>query len=81
MAKLMRIMGGKGSLSQEENHTSSSLVHKIYAYLLAKGEVSWPNQVRGADITYIRLAHEFAFLVVVRVLWSRYVLSGIFPIS
>jgi len=53
----------------------SSPGHKIYPYLLEGVKVERPDQVWGADITYIRLAHGFVYLVVVMDWYSRYVLS------
>lgn len=49
--------------------------HKIYPYLLEGVEVERVNQVWSADITYIRLAHGFAYLVAVMDWFSRFVLS------
>ena len=53
----------------------SSPGNKIYPYLLEGIKVERPDQVWGADITYIRLAHGFVYLVVVMDWYSRYVLS------
>ncbi len=39
--------------------------HKIYPYLLEGVEVERVNQVWSTDITYIRMAHGFAYLVAV----------------
>lgn len=49
--------------------------HKIYPYLLKGVEIIRPNQVWSTDITYIRLAQGFAYLVAVIDWYSRYVLS------
>jgi len=49
--------------------------HKIYPYLLAGVEVSRVNQVWSTDITYIRLAGGFVYLVAVMDWFSRLVLS------
>ncbi|TDY15509.1 integrase-like protein [Paraburkholderia sp. BL6665CI2N2] len=49
--------------------------HKIYPYLLRGVEVKRPNQVWSTDITYIRLARGFAYLVAVIDWYSRKVLS------
>jgi putative transposase len=49
--------------------------HKIYPYLLKGVRIDHPNQVWGADITYIRLAHGFLYLVAIMDWFSRYVLS------
>jgi len=49
--------------------------HQIYPYLLRDVEVKRANQVWSADITYIRLAGGFVYLVAVMDWFSRYVLS------
>lgn len=49
--------------------------NRIYPYLLRDMEVLRPNQVWCADITYIRLAHGFAYLVAILDWHSRYVLN------
>jgi len=49
--------------------------HKIYPYLLSGIEITAPNQVWSTDITYIRLACGFMYLVAVIDWFSRYVLS------
>jgi putative transposase len=49
--------------------------HKIYPYLLGGITVSRVNQVWSTDITYIRMAQGFVYLVAVMDWFSRYVLS------
>jgi putative transposase len=49
--------------------------YKIYPYLRRGVPVVRPNQVWSADITYIRLAHGFAYLVAIIDWYSRGVLS------
>ena len=49
--------------------------NRIYPYLLRDLDVMRPNQVWCADITYIRLAWGFAYLVAVVDWYSRCVLS------
>jgi putative transposase len=49
--------------------------HKIYPYLLEGVEVNRVNQVWSTDITYIRMAHGFVYLVAVMDWYSRFVLS------
>jgi putative transposase len=49
--------------------------HKIYPYLLRRLKIQRPNQVWSADITYIRLAGGFVYLVAIIDWHSRYVLS------
>ena len=49
--------------------------HKVYPYLLRGVPVTRPNQVWSTDITYIRLARGFAYLVAIIDWYSRNVLS------
>jgi putative transposase len=55
--------------------------HKIYPYLLSGVKVSRVNQVWSTDITYIRLAQGFVYLVAVMDWFSRYVLSWSLSLS
>jgi putative transposase len=49
--------------------------HKVYPYLLRGVPITQPNQVWSADVTYIRLARGFAYLVAIIDWYSRRVLS------
>jgi putative transposase len=49
--------------------------HKVYPYLLRGVDVVRPDQVWSTDITYIRLAHGFVYLVAVIDWYSRKVLA------
>jgi putative transposase len=49
--------------------------HRIYPYLLRGMEVNRVNQVWSTDITYIRMAQGFIYLVAVMDWFSRYVVS------
>jgi putative transposase len=49
--------------------------HRIYPYLLRGKTVDRVNQVWSTDITYIRMAQGFVYLVAVMDWFSRYVLS------
>jgi putative transposase len=49
--------------------------HKIYPYLLDGVAITRVNQVWSTDITYIRMAGGFVYLVAVMDWYSRYVLS------
>jgi putative transposase len=74
VARLMELVGieavyPKPKLSQPGED------HKIYPYLLGGVEVSRINQVWSTDITYIRMAQGFLYLVAVMDWFSRYVLS------
>ena len=49
--------------------------HILYRYLLKQLVIERPNQVWATDITYIRLAAGFVYLVAILDWYSRYVLS------
>lgn len=49
--------------------------HKVYPYLLRGLVISKPNQVWGIDVTYLRLARGWLYLVAVLDWFSRYVVS------
>ena len=72
--RLMRGMGLAG-MAPGPNTTRPQPEHKIYPYLLRGVEVVRPNQVWSTDITNIRLAHGFAYLVAIIDWYSRKVLS------
>ena len=72
--RLMRMMGLAG-MAPGPNTSSKHPQHKVYPYLLRGVEVERPNQVWSADVTYIRLARGFVYLVAVIDWYSRRVLS------
>lgn len=49
--------------------------HRLYPYLLRGLEITGPNQVWCADVTYLPMAKGFMYLVALMDWWSRYVLS------
>lgn len=49
--------------------------HQIYPYLLRNLKVADVNEVWGIDITYIRLQHDWMYLVAILDWFSRYVVS------
>lgn len=71
---LMRNMGLVG-MAPGPNTSRPHPEHKVYPYLLRGVIISRRDQVWSTDITYIRLAHGFAYLVVVIDWYSRRVLS------
>ena len=71
---LMRKMGLAG-MAPGPNTSRPHPEHKIYPYLLRGVYVVRTDQVWSTDITYIRLAHGFAYLVVIIDWYSRRVLS------
>jgi putative transposase len=72
--RMMRAMGLAG-MAPGPNTSKSHPEHKVYPYLLRGVPITRPNQVWSTDITYIRLAHGFAYLVAVIDWYSRKVLS------
>ncbi len=72
--RLMRILGLAG-MAPGPNTSLSHPQHKIYPYLLRGVNITRPNQVWSTDITYIRLAHGFVYLVAVIDWYSRNVLA------
>jgi putative transposase len=72
--RLMRQMGLVG-MAPGPNTSRPHPGHKVYPYLLRGVYVDRPNQVWSTDITYIRLAHGFVYLVAVMDWYSRKVLS------
>jgi putative transposase len=49
--------------------------NRVYPYLLRGVKVDRPNQVWATDITYIRLARGFAYLIAIMDWYSRYVVE------
>lgn len=72
--RLMRSMGLAG-MAPGPNTSRAHPQHKVYPYLLRGVAVIRPNQVWSTDLTYIRLARGFAYLVAVIDWYSRKVLS------
>ena len=72
--RLMRLMGIKAIYRRPRTSTPAP-GHKIYPYLLGGMEITRPDQVWAADITYIPMARGFLYLVVIMDWYSRYVLS------
>ena len=74
VARLMRVMGLQATLPGP--HTSKPHPeHVIYPYLLRGLEIKAPNEVWGADITYIPLREGYMFLMAIIDWYSRYVLA------
>jgi len=72
--RLMREMGLAG-MAPGPATSKPHPRHKVYPYLLRGVAVTRPNQVWSTDVTYIRLARGFAYLVAVIDWYSRRVLS------
>jgi putative transposase len=75
--RVQRLMGilGLAGMAPGPNTSRPHPQHKIYPYLLRGVNVTRPNQVWSTDITYIRLARGFVYLVAVIDWYSRKVLA------
>lgn len=72
--RLMRLMGLE-SLAPKPKTSLPMIEHPTYPYLLRELKICRVNQVWAADITYIPMAHGFAYLVAIIDWYSRYVLA------
>jgi putative transposase len=72
--RLMRVMGLE-AIYPKPRLSANGPGHQVYPYLLKGVTIDRPDQAWAADITYIRLAHGFVYLVAILDWYSRYVLS------
>jgi putative transposase len=72
--RLMRLMGLE-AIYPKPRTTIAGAGHKIYPYLLRGLTITRPNQVWGADITYVGLRQGFLYLMAIIDWYSRYVLA------
>jgi putative transposase len=72
--RLMRVMG-LSAIYRRPKTSKPAAGHRIHPYLLRGVEITRPNQVWAADITYIPMARGFLYLVVIMDWYIRYVLS------
>lgn len=72
--KYMRIMGLEPFYPRQRTSIPDKQ-HKVYPYLLKNLLIYHPNQVWAADITYIRLAKGFCYLIAIIDWNSRHILS------
>ncbi|EQD74415.1 integrase, catalytic region, partial [mine drainage metagenome] len=70
----MREMGIEG-IHPGPNLSKRALEHKVYPYLLRNVTAQYPHHIWGIDITYIRLAQGWMYLVAIIDWHSRYVVS------
>lgn len=66
---------GIGAIYPKPNLSKNASSHPVFPYLLSGIHITRPNQVWGADITYIRLHGGFVYLVAFLDWYSRYVVS------
>ena len=74
VSRLMEVMGIE-AVYPKPRLSRPGEGHKIYPYLLRGVTVDRPDQVWSTDITYIRMAQGFVYLVAVMDWFSRFVLS------
>jgi putative transposase len=72
--RLMRVMGLQ-AVYCKPNTSKPHPEHRVYPYLLKRLPIVRSNQVWAADITYIRLARGWCYLVAIIDWHSRYVLA------
>jgi len=72
--RLLRTMGLE-AVYQKPNTSKPNPEHKVYPYLLRGLVIDRCDQVWSTDITYIRLASGFVYLMAVIDWYSRYVLG------
>ena len=72
--RLMRVMG-LSAIYRRPRTSKPAAGHRVHPYLLRGLEITRPNQVWAADVTYIPMARGFLYLVVIMDWYSRYVLS------
>jgi putative transposase len=73
--RLMRELGLEAIYPKKPRGSEPNQQHKKYPYLLKNLPIISPNQVWGTDITYIRLAKGFCYLVALMDWYSRYVVA------
>jgi putative transposase len=75
--RVQRLMGILGLAGMAPGPATSKPhpEHQVYPYLLRGVEVTRPNQVWSTDITDVRLAHGFAYLVAIVDWYARRVLA------
>jgi len=71
---LMEIMGIE-AIYPKPHLSFNNKPHPIYPYLLTGLNINKPNQVWGADITYIKMRYGFLYLVAFMDWYSRFVVS------
>jgi len=72
---LMKTLGLEAIYPHRMHLSAPHAEHKIYPYLLRGVDVTKPDQVWSADITYVRLGTGWAYLIAVIDWFSRYVIN------
>ena len=81
--KVQRIMHEMGicALYPKPKTSIRSNYNLLYPYLLKGVEITRPNQVWATDITYIKMADGFIYLLAIIDLYSRYIVGYTISIS
>lgn len=72
--RLMQLMG-LAAIYPKPKTSQGAAQAKIYPYLLRGLAITHPNQVWSSDVTYVRMAHGFMYLMAIIDWFSRYVLA------
>lgn len=72
--KLMKIMRLE-TVYPKPNTSVPNKEHEVFPYLLREMNITKPNQVWAADITYIRMRGKHVYLVAIMDWYSRYVIG------
>jgi putative transposase len=72
--RLMQVMG-LAAIYPKPRTTVAAPGHKVYPYLSRNVAVVRPNQIWGADITYIHMVNGFIYLFAILDWYSRYVMA------
>ena len=72
--RLMRTMGLE-AIYRRPRTSRPAKGHKVYPYLLRGMEISRPDQVWAADITYVPMARGHLYLMAIMDWYSRYVVA------
>ena len=72
--RLMRTMG-LAAIYRRPRTSNPAPGHKVYPYLLGGMDITRPNQVWAADITYIPMARGLLYLAAIMDWYSRYVVA------
>lgn len=73
--RLMQKLGLEAIYPKKHRGSAANPQHRKYPYLLKNLAITSPDQVWGTDITYIRLAKGFCYLVALIDWFSRYVVA------
>jgi len=71
--KLMEKMG-LATIYPKPNTSVPSKEHEVFPYLLREIDITRPNQVWAADLTYIRMKGRHVYLIAIMDWYSRYVI-------